>query len=308
MITTAELLELAGRRGYQISSRQIERWRYEGLLPRSARKGLGRGRGTAWLYGEDVVDRFFAVVDFVVTQRLSIAEAAVRLRVAGAELGAGAFRKHLSAAAEPLGRVRAKLTGPDDRAGMTAAERAGEIFLDGLRRRPKARADWGMRSWNTVEQARMASFASDVVATVAGEKRELDPESVIIAKAHLQISPEQEAQLRAAGADLDALFRTALPTFATVDRLAEDATEEELASAATLCAAFADEATYGRLIAGTGLPPTMAAKLREIVSLGGSGSVLIFVSIIRHFRAVAADGARREGPDPLSIPPATSST
>jgi hypothetical protein len=54
-ISTAELVELARGRGAAVTPRQIERWRYEGLLPRAERKGLGRGRGTAWVYTDDVV-------------------------------------------------------------------------------------------------------------------------------------------------------------------------------------------------------------------------------------------------------------
>src|ERR1700710_1030583 len=98
-ISTARLIELARGRGATVTPRQIERWRYEGLLPRAERKGLGRGRGTAWLYADDVVDRFYAIIELVVKQRLSLAEAAVRLRVGGFDLGAAVFRKHLCVAA-----------------------------------------------------------------------------------------------------------------------------------------------------------------------------------------------------------------
>lgn len=77
-LSSADLVEVAKARGIRISARQIERWRYEGLLPRATRKGLGHARGTRWVYSDGVTARFLSVVDLVVVRRMPIAEAAVQ--------------------------------------------------------------------------------------------------------------------------------------------------------------------------------------------------------------------------------------
>lgn len=45
--TDAAVLTDLAKRGIRVSAYQLERWRTRGLVPRNARRGLGRGRGTS---------------------------------------------------------------------------------------------------------------------------------------------------------------------------------------------------------------------------------------------------------------------
>lgn len=209
---------------------------------------------------------------------------------------ADVLRKQVRIGFERLNRARQRLTRLDPKKSESAAERGGLSFVDGLRRRPNARAEWGMRRWDDRERDRMANFAEDLIATVAGEKSELDAGSVVAAKAMLRISQEDDLRLRAAGVDIGAEIQSAVPTFMRVGDLVEDATDEELFSATWLCGQLADEEKCRDLTAGTGLPSAIADKLREVVGFGGSRGVLTVVFVVRQVRAaVAARDAAASG-------------
>lgn len=49
-MTTAELIAQAAAVGHSVTERQIERWRYAGILPAARQRGRGKSRGALWLH------------------------------------------------------------------------------------------------------------------------------------------------------------------------------------------------------------------------------------------------------------------
>ena len=56
------LVARAEELGYQVTQQQIQRWHRSGLLPRPIPKGLGRGKGTVYLYPENTFPRLVDVI------------------------------------------------------------------------------------------------------------------------------------------------------------------------------------------------------------------------------------------------------
>lgn len=79
-----KLLAAAAAAGYVVSPFQLERWRGLGLVPRNARRGLGRGRGTVAEVPEDALPRLIAVAQSA-RQGRTLAKGTVFLRLASGE-------------------------------------------------------------------------------------------------------------------------------------------------------------------------------------------------------------------------------
>lgn len=61
-LSVDELVARAEELGYQVTQQQIQRWHRSGLLSRPIPKGLGRGKGTVYLYPEDTFPRLVDVI------------------------------------------------------------------------------------------------------------------------------------------------------------------------------------------------------------------------------------------------------
>jgi hypothetical protein len=233
--TTSDLIAMAAEHGIAVSRRQAERWRNERLIVPNTRHGLGQGAGSMWVYHEDAAARFLAAAHLVVVEGCPISEAAVRLWIRGFGMEGELLRRHLRRAILPMRHSREMLA-------KRGAEEAGLSVLDGLRRRPQRRSDWGMREWSEPERDGMAAFVEDIVGGYVGPDRELAPETVERSKRAMGITPNVDAALAAAGNDLGLLFRTASAQHARLDEIAFDATDDELLIARAICVYAADRA------------------------------------------------------------------
>ena len=276
-LTTADLVAMAAEHGIVLTTRQVERWRHQRLIPANARKGRGQGAGSSWLYEHDIGPRFLAAADLVVTRRIAISDAAVRLWIRGFGMEAYLLRWHLREATRPIRRLREKLAEADP-------EEAGHAIVEAVRRRPKKRAEWGMRDWSGPEQDGMAALAEDIVRGYVGPHRGLSPETVERSKTAMGITREADAKLAAAGTDMGHLLRTAFPKHAKLDEIAEDATDEELLTARAMCVAFGDRAQMEAALGAAGAPEAFTRKALD-TGFDGAHGLLTAVAGLRWARS-----------------------
>ena len=81
--------------GFDVTARQIERWRQEGALEPPVRKGLGQGLGSIAYYPPEAVERAAALA-VLVKARGSLAEAALMNFLRGADLKEGPLKRFYS--------------------------------------------------------------------------------------------------------------------------------------------------------------------------------------------------------------------
>jgi hypothetical protein len=277
-VTTSYLIAMAAEHGIAVTARQAERWRNERLIAPNARRGLGQGVGSTWLYHEDDASRFLAAAQLVVVERCPISEAAVQLWIRGFGMEADLLRRHLQRATRTMHRLREKLA-------ARGAEDAGLSALDALRRRPQKRSEWGMREWSEPERDGMAAFVEDIVGGYVGPGGELAPETVERSKSAMGITPDVDAALAAGGNDLGLLFRTAFPKHARLDEIAQDATDEELLIGRTMCVYAGDRAKMEAALNEVGASGPFVTNMLDVGFVGARG-LLTAIAALRWVRSL----------------------
>lgn len=277
-LTTSHLIAMAADHGIAVTPRQVERWRNERLIAPNARRGLGQGVGSTWLYHEDDAARFLAAARLVVVERCPISEAAVRLWIRGFGMEADLLRRHLRRGTRPMRRLRERLA-------ARGAEEAGLSALDTLRRRPKKRSDWGMRAWSEPERDGIAAFVEDIVGGYVGPDRELAPETVERSKSAMGITPDVDAALAARGNDMGLLFRTAFQKHARLDDIAHDATDEELLIGRAMCVYADDRAKMEATLSEVGASGHFVTNMLDVGFIGARG-LLTAIAALRWVRSL----------------------
>lgn len=136
-LTIEQLLGTAHTKGYSwLSTRQIERWRKFGLLPRSRRKHLGKGKGTESTYPEGT-DKQLLALCALRPKRQRLITLAWQLWLDGYPISMKMIRSGLKEIAEVLRGVRAAAQNDPEIGQTLLAEKdiSRTKFYDTLRKR-----------------------------------------------------------------------------------------------------------------------------------------------------------------------------
>jgi hypothetical protein len=135
---SAEKLDLIARArqlGVSVTSKQIDRWRLDGVLPKTAPQGRGKGRGVARVTPEATLEQMVAL-DSILRQNRSLDHAALRLWLGGFPVPIARIRRALtSLVARPWKRMMER---PTDHERLDAEVAKFEETIIRRKRAPKA--------------------------------------------------------------------------------------------------------------------------------------------------------------------------
>jgi hypothetical protein len=278
-LTTEDLIQAATRWGYPVTSRQLERWRNAGVLPKMSRHGRGKGRGALWVYPPEATGVLRTFLEIRQPHEV-LAETAVRMWLRTDENPSPILRKQFRAASTTHRSLRRKFA-------RTSPRDYGEALAETAQRRPAARGPFGDAKFDqtAVDQVRDLGEALGMAFVQTGKP--VTPEGQSAMKRALQVTPAEEAVVDMLGADLPDLISAALPRMAGGDEALESATDAELLEARTLFRVTEHIAELGKQ-----MPPEhpVRALLQRTESLGdGTAALMASLQTTRWVRESSKD-------------------
>lgn len=171
--TLQEVLERASEAGFDVSERQLKRWRDEGLVPSPEKVGLGRGKGTVSLYPEGTGERLVAVARALDDQG-TLGAAGLKLWMQGADLTEYVRDLLLQIWADHVETTDKLLRAYDS--GLTEEPVKSWVQRERLRRFGWIRKAVGKQEFGTVVYYVLAAMAGRIDADDLRREIERDPE------------------------------------------------------------------------------------------------------------------------------------
>jgi hypothetical protein len=276
-VTTDDLIREAAESGHVVTSRQLERWRNEHILPGGTKRGLGQGAGTYWRYPASSVTRLLIFLE-IRRPREPLSATAVRLWLRGHDMPLDHVRRHLTAALVMPQRIRRNVA----ELGPVAF---GERFAEDARRKPASRKKHGVGKFDNAAHEFYVTAGETIALAFTNPSATLPSEGVASIATMMNPSANVLAVVAALGENFNHEVGTALPLVGTGDTVPAEASDEELLLGRTLFAGVAQIVALARAL------PESDVRRDFLMLIGGTDDeVFGFTCMLQAARGLKAQG------------------
>lgn len=276
-VTTDDLIRAAAAAGHVITSRQLERWRNERILPPGTKHGLGQGPGTYWTYPASSVVRLLTFLE-IRRPREPLSATAVRLWLRGHDMPLDEVRRHLATALAMPRWIRRNVA-------QLGTVGFAERFAEDARRKPASRKKHGVGKFDHAAHDFYVTVGETIAQSFTNPSAPLPADGIASITVMMNPSSNVLAVVAALGEDFKQEIGAALPLVGSVDSVSAEASDEELLLGRTLFASVAQIVTLARA-----LPKTDVRHDFLILMGGGDDEVFGFACMLQAARRLHAQG------------------